>query len=1289
MPGLGRGDRTILERVLLAAAAVSLVAVLAGLAYYQHLKKGYDLKSLDLLRGRVRLTESEFGKALNGIRQRMERLRGLRLPDDQPELFALLAGEVRDPESEGIALYDDRGLLEAWQGRVLALRDILSAADFERLTSLDAPFIIRDKASVFLVLIDPERQSSRVNLRAFFKLMAFIPQFQSLYLREFHSLGKAAGSGFDADYWDFREDVSGFESFFSRTNDFYIGKPGRSPGTQTVFFPLRNEQGRILATVRLSSPALVERAGAIREYLALLLLAVWFLAGLAGLAVFWRRFACSGRKDAASGAGVILLVFVLRALLLPLPRLEKLWRLPFFSPGASGFVSVGTLTASPADILFTALLLLAVTAVLTPVIKEAVGRWAAGWSDFSRAAALAAAGTFTGAALALFRRLVRTTVFNSSVALDHWNLDSPALILHIGLFLMLIAFLAPSFASAGGLAGAQEKRTRDWLLFFLPGLAALCVAGGPGGVGALTAAAALLACFVLITLVPAASGRRELLVLSILFAALMVSRAVDNATAARARRVIDTTVRQAAGSQAVWAKFILEQTFNEIDRSELAVGAFFKNPAAPDFARTLWSRTSAARANWYSCLEVRDSAGGILSRFSLNIPKFYGSQPELETSETWSIARRSLAFIGQKREFLIGYRDFSDESHYLGRVMIYVALSPEMLPFAYSANPYFEALRPNPLPSLSQFDIGYAVFDQAGNAVFNPRHIAWRPGPEALLPFPPEKRISWTDFEDRGSRYSAAVFATDDSVHVVFIPRKKLRVVAAAFIRLAFLYVILAAGPALAVSLRRGRSGLRKPLYSFSSRVYASFLAVALVPLLLYSFFTRNLFDRLFTQRFIEDAAVQAGYGQSLMEAFLVIQGREVSPYLAPSEDLALWISSTMANDVNLYSNGVLLASSRAEFFASGLIPEVLDGQAYAGLVFGGRPFYTSRMRIGRYAYQSLTVPYRFGGSILFISLPFPFEKQELARATNEIVEFLLLLASLFILLVMALSRGIRSIIIVPVRKLLAGTQAVGLGNLEVEIEHDSRDEMMTLIEGFNAMVRNLKSREQELAEMSKKLAWAEMARKVAHEIKNPLTPIQLSAEHVLKVYEDRKSDFDGTLRESMSYIISEVDNLRRIAQEFMELARDTSLAREPVDLGATLADLLKPYQSALQDRIKFRLEQAGPDFKVMGDSGKLGTAFRNIIANAVEAVTRKGVIRVRLENRGSLISVAVTDSGCGMTAETAARVFEPYFSTKGSGTGLGLPIAKKIIEDHGGTIAVESEPGRGTTVMVELPVGS
>ena len=138
--------------------------------------------------------------------------------------------------------------------------------------------------------------------------------------------------------------------------------------------------------------------------------------------------------------------------------------------------------------------------------------------------------------------------------------------------------------------------------------------------------------------------------------------------------------------------------------------------------------------------------------------------------------------------------------------------------------------------------------------------------------------------------------------------------------------------------------------------------------------------------------------------------------------------------------------------------------------------------------------------------------------------------------------------IVTPIRKLLAGTREVGLGNLEISIPHKHEDEMKTLIDGFNSMVESLKKHQLEMAEMSKKVAWAEMARKVAHEIKNPLTPIQLSAEHLLRVYNDKREEFEETLNESTSYIIKEVDNLRRIAKEFLEIAkRDPELRRIPV----------------------------------------------------------------------------------------------------------------------------------------------
>jgi nitrogen fixation/metabolism regulation signal transduction histidine kinase len=223
---------------------------------------------------------------------------------------------------------------------------------------------------------------------------------------------------------------------------------------------------------------------------------------------------------------------------------------------------------------------------------------------------------------------------------------------------------------------------------------------------------------------------------------------------------------------------------------------------------------------------------------------------------------------------------------------------------------------------------------------------------------------------------------------------------------------------------------------------------------------------------------------------------------------------------------------------------------------------------------------------------------------------------------------------------------------------------------------------------MSKKVAWTEMARKVAHEIKNPLTPIQLSAEHILKVYEDKKGDFDLALKESMSYIISEVDNLRQIAQEFMEISRDTTLRKDPLDLAEVLEDTLRPYRKLLSERIRFKVVHAGRDFRARGDAAKLKTALRNIVANAVEAISHKGEVAVTVGRDGPNLRVVIKDTGPGMSRETIERIFDPYFSTKDSGTGLGLPIAKKIIEEHGGTIQVASEPGVGTAVTVEIPAG-
>jgi signal transduction histidine kinase len=800
--------------------------------------------------------------------------------------------------------------------------------------------------------------------------------------------------------------------------------------------------------------------------------------------------------------------------------------------------------------------------------------------------------------------------------------------------------------------------------------------------------AALVAWLFSVAAIPNLARRREMWFAGLVLSALWMSRSLDGLSAVRTHRLLETTLAHTILTQETWGNFLIEESLPGLDRGERLIVSFFKDPQNADFAHSLWEKCPVAKFNWYSSLEVRDAEGNTLSRFSLNVPKILGGPPNLEAARNWTIVPYSQTFIGKEKDFLVGYKDYYDSGVRLGRVILYVSLDPEMLPFLYSANPYFEVLRTDSLPSLNQFDFGCEIFDLEGRSLFNPRKLTAGLSTGDLDRLRGSASPFWSRFRERGTVYDAYLFRSGERCYSLFAPQKSFKTKAVDFLRFFFLELAATMVVLLVVTMASGKASVRKPLWSFSNRVYASFLAVALVPLLLYTVFTRNLFDSLFTERFVEDAAIHSSYAQGLMEAFLIIQGIEVSPYLAPSEDLALWISSTLSNDVILYGDAVLLASSRREFFDSGLLPEILDGETYQALVYDRKPFFTQRTRLGGYSFQTLTVPYDFKNTTLFISLPFPFEKEQLTKATQEIVEFLVLLSAFFLSLVILLSRGIKSMIIVPVRKLLAGTREVGLGNLEVTIEHRSRDEMMTLIDGFNTMIRNLKAHEQELAEMSKKVAWTEMARKVAHEIKNPLTPIQLSAEHVLKVYEDKRGDLDKTLKESMSYIISEVENLRHIAQEFMEIARDTTVRKEPVDLRVLLEETLQPYRRLLAERIRFKVVAEGSDFRASGDAAKLKTAFRNIVANAIEAISQQGDVALSIGRKGPVLTISVRDSGPGMSKETVDRIFDLYFSTKDAGTGLGLPIAKKIVEEHGGAIRVTSEPGKGTTVMIDLPAG-
>jgi signal transduction histidine kinase len=1267
--------------VVLALLSVGLTLVLPGA-----LSKDYDAKSLATLRRQAVRTRERFSALLAGLEARRSRFAGLPLPAETADFFPLFQAAGLDPENEGIALSNGDGLIEAWYGNVLSPADQIDRDDLDAQKRAGGSFLIRSKASVYIVLLQPLGEDGPMLVH--FTRLAFIPQVQSTYIREFHALRPSLPEDFAIDYWDFREDVAGFEKFFARHNDEFPGEPRQKNEIQTLFFPLRNEQGRIMATVTLASPSLTSRLTGAREDLRLVLFLALIAAAGAAAAFAWSspKF-LRGRDGLAAAAGSVLLVGA-RLLALPLGRLERVQSMGLFKPAVAGFISWEGLTQSPADILFSAMTVLGLAACLAFIVFKSPREFRPGSPLPARAAALVAAAALTAGTVLGLSEFARRVVFNSNLSLLRWDFDVSRLLLQLSLFIVLVAALLVLGAAFRAVFRTGRGDIVSGAGIALAAAAAM-VFGARSTVLLAAVGGALAVWTYAVAVIPGLPRRREAWIAGLIVASFWLARSVDGLTIVRTRRILETIVSHTILTQETWANFLIEETLPGLDRTEAQIVAFFTDPQDPEFAHTLWEKSPVAKSNWYSCLEIRDAEGNTLSRFSLNVPKVLGGPPDLGPAEDWTIVPYAQTFIGKEKDFLLGYKDYVRDGVHLGRIVLYVSLDPEMLPFLYSANPYFEVLRTDSLPSLSQIDFGCEIFDLDGRSLFNPRKLMAGLAVRDLDRLRVSPAPFWSAFREGATVYDAYLFRYGERDYSLFTPRKNLRTQAVDFLRFFFLGLTAALLVALAASIASGKASVRRPFWSFSNRVYAAFLAVALVPLVLFTIFTRNLFDSLLTERFVEDSAVHASYAQGLLEAFLIIQGVELSPYLAPSEDLALWISSTLSNDVILYGDGVLVASSRQEFFSNGLLPEILDGAAYQALVYDRKPFIIQRTRLGDYSFQTLTVPYESKGATLFISLPFPFEKEQVNKATREIVEFLAVLSAFFVVLVVVFSRGIRSMIIVPVRKLLAGTREVGLGNLEVHIDHHSRDEMMTLIDGFNTMIQNLKAHEQELAEMSKKVAWTEMARKVAHEIKNPLTPIQLSAEHVLKVAEDNRSDLDQALRESMSYIISEVEHLRRTAQEFMEIARDTTVRKEPVDLRRILEEVLEPYRRLLADRIRFTVVAEGTDFLARGDKDKLKTAFRNVVANAVEAISQRGAMTVTIGRRGQVFTVAVSDSGPGMSRETAERIFDLYFSTKDGGTGLGLPITKKIVEEHGGAIRVGTEPGRGTTITIELPAGA
>jgi signal transduction histidine kinase len=274
-----------------------------------------------------------------------------------------------------------------------------------------------------------------------------------------------------------------------------------------------------------------------------------------------------------------------------------------------------------------------------------------------------------------------------------------------------------------------------------------------------------------------------------------------------------------------------------------------------------------------------------------------------------------------------------------------------------------------------------------------------------------------------------------------------------------------------------------------------------------------------------------------------------------------------------------------------------------------------------------------------------------------------------------------------PIQALQQTTRRVAEGDLDARIEVRSQDELGALAQDFNHMTRELKEGRERLVKAEKDAAWREMARQIAHDIKNPLTPVSLSLDLLERARREKAAGWEEILDRTMELVRRQVTNLRQIAQDFYDFTGGTRPHLEPVELHALLGEVLHLHDAwAVERGVDMQVD--GVEATVFADRGKLRRVLVNLVTNALQAMPEGGQLFASVAREDGLACVAIRDTGPGLSAEARQHLFEPYFTTKGEGTGLGLAISRQMIEQMGGHIELDSRVGApGTTARVCLPL--
>jgi two-component system, NtrC family, nitrogen regulation sensor histidine kinase NtrY len=317
--------------------------------------------------------------------------------------------------------------------------------------------------------------------------------------------------------------------------------------------------------------------------------------------------------------------------------------------------------------------------------------------------------------------------------------------------------------------------------------------------------------------------------------------------------------------------------------------------------------------------------------------------------------------------------------------------------------------------------------------------------------------------------------------------------------------------------------------------------------------------------------------------------------------------------------------------------------------------------------------------------------RREISDVESVLLETGVVVAAAGILVGIVLAWWATARVTRPVRALAETAQKVAAGNWGVTVDRPSGDEIGQLARAFNRMTAELVAQRERLLQAERVAAWRELARRLAHELRNPLFPLQLTVENMRRAHDTAPREFEEVFREGTGTLLAELSNLKQIIARFSDFAKMPAPEMHPLNLNEVATNTMKLFEPQLTHASIACQTALDPQLPaIAADGEQISRVLRNLVLNAIDAMPHGGVLTVRTEPlggdpNGGGVRLEISDTGQGLTPEECERLFTPYYTTKTHGTGLGLAIVQSVVSDHHGRISVKSQPGKGTCFRIDL----